>query len=521
MKKMWKNTLGLLLVAAVGSGAAIGTSVYLMKRNQSNISSSDSAYSFNQPLRLTNYNTVAGENTDFTMAAENTVHGVVHIKSTIKAKEYANDRRQYMDPFEEFFGFGFGGGGFQRPQPRPKVGAGSGVIISTDGYIITNNHVIDGADELEVTLNDNRKFEAKLIGTDPTTDIALLKIDAKDLPTIPFGDSEKLKVGEWVLAVGNPFNLTSTVTAGIVSAKGRDISIGSRAGKIESFIQTDAAVNPGNSGGALVNTKGELVGINTAIYSETGNFAGYSFAVPISIAGKVANDLKQYGVVQRAILGVEILSVGDISDMLGYPNLPEDRKKELTDLKAKIKVSEGASVAGFSERSTAKEAGIEVGDVITAVNDVKVRSANALQEQISKFRPGDKVRVTVDRNGNTKNFTVELRNAQGNTAVVKGGADSADLLGAAFGELSKEQKRRLGISYGIEVTGLLNGKLKEAGIQKGFIIMVVNNEKITTPDQLEKLVDKVLRSSSEDRYLVVKGFYPNGRTKVFAIDLSE
>ena len=274
---MWKNVLGITLVVAVSAGAAIGTSTYLMDKNQPAYNSLGTMHTFDQPIRLAGYNTVAAENTDFTVAAESSVNGVVHIKATTNAKEYSSrGNQQYVDPFEYFFGFG-GRGGFQRPQPQPRVGAGSGVIISTDGYIITNNHVIEGADELEVTLNDNRKFAAKLIGTDPDTDIALIKVDAKDLPTIPFGDSEKLKVGEWVLAVGNPFNLTSTVTAGIVSAKGRGISMGGgdKRSKIESFIQTDAAVNPGNSGGALVNTKGELVGINTAIYSETGNFAGY------------------------------------------------------------------------------------------------------------------------------------------------------------------------------------------------------------------------------------------------------
>ena len=280
-------------------------------------------------------------------------------------------------------------------------------------------------------------------------------------------------------------------------------------------------MNPGNSGGALVNTKGELVGINTAIYSETGNFAGYSFAVPISIAGKVANDLKQYGTVQRAILGVQIMSVGDIADMLGYPNLPAKQKEAQSALKSKIKVSEGACVADFADRSTAKEAGIEKGDVIVAVNGAKVKSANALQEQISKYRPGDKVQVTVDRNGSTKTFNVELRNAQGSTAVVKGAADSAEVLGAAFSALTNEQKRELGVSYGIEVTGLLNGKLKDAGIKKGFIIMVVNDQKISSPEQLEKIVDKVLKGNEDDRYIVVKGFYPNGRTKVYAIDLAE
>ena len=527
MKKMWRNVLGITLVVAISVGAAVGTSSYLMDKNQSAYNSLGSTHSFDQPIRLAGYNTVAAENTDFTVAAESSVNGVVHIKATTNAKEYSGrGNQQYVDPFEYFFGFG-GRGGFQRPQPQPRVGAGSGVIISTDGYIITNNHVIEGADELEVTLNDNRKFAAKLIGTDPDTDIALIKVEAKDLPTIPFGDSEKLKVGEWVLAVGNPFNLTSTVTAGIVSAKGRGISMGGdKKSKIESFIQTDAAVNPGNSGGALVNTKGELVGINTAIYSETGNFAGYSFAVPISIAGKIANDLKQYGTVQRAVMGVMMMSVGDIANWLSTPNLSSKDKEELTELKSKIKVSEGACVSGFAERSSAKEAGIEEGDVIVAVNGVKVKTANTLQEQISKYRPGDKVQVTVNRNGSSKTFTVELRNAQGNTAVVKGAADSAEILGAAFKSLSDEQKRKLGVSYGIEVTGLLNGKLKDAGIKKGFVIMVVNDQKISSPEQLEKIVDKVLKGNSgdsygEDRYIVLKGFYPNGRTKVYAIDLSE
>ncbi len=386
------------------------------------------------------------------------------------------------------------------------MGAGSVVIISTDGYIITNNHVIDGADELEVTLNDNRKFPAKIIGADPTTDIALIKIEATDLPTIPFGDSEKLKVGEWVLAVGNPFNLTSTVTAGIVSAKSRgNIGAGGKdRSKIESFIQTDAAVNPGNSGGALVNTKGELVGINTAIYSETGNFAGYSFAVPISIAGKVANDLKQFGTVQRAVLGV----------LIQDPQYVPDAEKE------KVKVFEGAYVGGFAERSSAKEAGIEKGDVIVAVNGVKIKSSSALQEQISKYRPGDKVELTINRNGSTKKFTVELRNAQGSTKVVKGG-DSAEVMGAAFKALNDEQKRKLGVSYGIEVTGLTSGKLKDAGIKKGFIIMIVNNQKISAPEDLEKIVESILQGRTEDQGLFIKGFYPNGRTKYYAIDLAE
>lgn len=501
MNKMWKNVLGVVLVGAISAGVAVGTTSYMLK-NDLYVYAADAQNNFKQPLHLANYSAVAAENTDFTKAAESTVHGVVHIKSVAKA-QVASGRgggQQYVDPFEFFFG---NRGGFQRPQPQPRVGSGSGVIISTDGYIITNNHVIEGADELEVTLNDNRKFSAKVIGADPITDIALIKVDEKDLPTIPFGDSEALKVGEWVLAVGNPFNLTSTVTAGIVSAKGRGISMGGGS-KIESFIQTDAAVNPGNSGGALVNTKGELVGINTAIYSETGNFAGYSFAVPMSIAGKVVGDLKQFGTVQRAILGVHITDV---------QNVPSE-------LKDKVKVLEGAFVAEFAERSSAKEAGLEKNDVITAVNSVKVKSANSLQEQISKYRPGDKVEVTVDRNGTVKKFKIELRNAQGSTKVIKSG-DGAEVLGAAFNVLSDKQKQTLGVSYGIEVTGVTSGKLKDAGVQKGFIIMIVNNKKISTPEELEKMVENILQGRSEDQGLFIKGFYPNGRTKYYAIDLAE
>ncbi len=520
MNTIGKGILSVAFIAAVSGGVAVGTSSYLMNKQQSMLSENETT-TFKQPVRMVNYASVAAENTDFTVAAESAVHGVVHIMAT-KNVDQSSSQNQYIDPFEYFFGFG--GGNFQRPKQQPRVGAGSGVIISTDGYIITNNHVVDGADELEVTLNDNRKFDAKLIGTDAATDIALIKIEAKDLSIIPFGDSEKLKVGEWVLAVGNPFNLTSTVTAGIVSAKGRGISLGNGdKSKIESFIQTDAAVNPGNSGGALVNTKGELVGINTAIYSETGNYAGYSFAVPVSIASKVANDLKQYGAVQRAVLGVQIIGVGDIMDQLSNPNISDKYKDELKGMKENIKVSEGAYVADFADRSVAKEAGIEKGDVIISVNGVKVRSSNALQEQISKYRPGDKVTVKVNRKGTEKTFNVELKNASGSTKIVKAAeGSSADVLGAAFQALSNSKKQELGVSYGIEVTGLLNGKLKKAGIQKGFIIMVVNDQKITTPEQLESMVDKLLKASTDERFLVIKGFYPKSdRTKIYAIDLSD
>jgi len=447
---------------------------------------------------MVGYNSVAAENTDFTYAAEKTVHAVVHVA----VSQTVSVGGQYIDPFEFFFGYG----DRQRsPRQQQRTGSGSGVIISTDGYIITNNHVIDQADSISVTLDDKRSYTAKLVGADPLTDIALLKIDAPDLQPITFGDSEKLKIGEWVLAVGNPFNLTSTVTAGIVSAKGRSIMTNdSDKDKIMSFIQTDAAVNPGNSGGALVNTKGELVGINTAIYSQTGTFTGYSFAVPISMAGKVVSDLKQYGTVQRGMLGV---SIGD----------PEYVKKSGND--DKITKLEGAYVGDFAERSSAKEAGVEKGDVITAVNGKTVTSPNALQEQIMKFKPGDKVRITVDRYGKEKEFTVELRNAQGNTNITKGG-DSAEILGAAFKTLSDKDKREYGVSYGIEVSDVSKGKIKDCGIRKGFVIMIVNDEKVSTPEDFYTIVDKILKGSTAEKGLLIRGFYPNsGATRHYAIDL--
>jgi Do/DeqQ family serine protease len=501
MKNKFRNFIYVLLVIVISSGVAAGITAYVINsNNKGGVEYLEAGNTFKQPLQMTTYNGVAAENTDFTFAADKTVHAVVHVSvsSTVTVAS------PYIDPFEFFFGYGERQ---QRPQQqRRQMGSGSGVIISTDGYIITNNHVIDNADSISVTLNDKRSFEAKLIGTDPVTDIALLKIDATDLQPITFGDSEQLKVGEWVLAVGNPFDLTSTVTAGIVSAKGRSIMKGETdRDKIMSFIQTDAVVNPGNSGGALVNTKGELIGINTAIYSQTGTFTGYSFAVPVSIAGKVVSDLKQFGTVQRGLLGVMI-------------NDPENVKKSGHD--NKITQLEGAYVFSFAERSSAKEAGIEAGDVITAVNGVKVTSANALQEQISKYRPGDKLKVSVDRYGTVKDFTVELKNIQGNTSITKSGNDSAEILGAAFKPLSDRAKRELGVSYGIEVSDVSKGKIRDCGIKKGFVIMIVNDEKIQTPEAFYSIVDRILKGSTPEKGLLIKGFYPEtGSTRHYAIDL--
>ena len=332
---------------------------------------------------------------DFTQAAESTVNAVVSIRTTTEVKS-----RGYQDPIFEFF---FGPGHGQREQ-RPQSGLGSGVIVSSDGYIVTNNHVIEGADKLEVTLNDNRSFNGRIIGADPTTDLALVKIEADNLPTVKFGNSDNLKIGEWVLAVGNPFGLTSTVTAGIVSAKARRISGGMNRGQlgIESFIQTDAAVNPGNSGGALVNTAGELVGINTAIFSQTGNYAGYSFAIPSSIVSKVIADLRQYGTVQRAVMGVS------------FQEITSELAKE-----KKLDVHEGVYVAEVRDRSAAFEAGVEVGDVITAIDGKKITNGSSLQEQIGRFNPGDKIKVTLRRNGKDMIVDMTLKNNQGNTEVTK------------------------------------------------------------------------------------------------------
>ena len=495
MSKFWKNVVNAVIIIIISGGVAAGVTAYVMNNSGSrNVFSDDNESTFKQPVHLTALARVAAENTDFTYAAEKTVNAVVHIRVTANV----SGGRQYVDPLEYFFGYGD-----RQQRPRQRQGSGSGVIISTDGYIITNNHVVEGADSISVTLNDKRNFTGKVVGADASTDIALIKIEADNLEPVPFGDSDNLKIGEWVLAVGNPFDLTSSVTAGIVSAKGRSIISGnSQRDMISSFIQTDAAVNMGNSGGALVNTSGELVGINTAIYSLTGDFAGCSFAVPINIASRVVSDLKKFGVFQRGVIGVNI---GE----------PEDAKKE----DPNIKVLEGAYVGGFAEFSAAKEAGIEKGDVITKVNDTKVISVSSLQEQIMKYQVGEKVKIKVDRYGTEKEFTVELRNMRGNLEIMKG-SNSAEILGASFKTLSDKDKQENNISYGIEVNNISKGKIKDCGIKNGFIIMIVNDQKIQTPEDFYSLVDKILKGNAEEKGLLIKGFYPNtGATRHYAIDL--
>jgi Do/DeqQ family serine protease len=507
MKNVGKLFLGLVLVSALSIAVSVGTFSYLNKNNGNWTSNNE----FNQTngFRLAAYSDAA-ENTDFTFAAEQSVNAVVHIKSVITPSQ-KRGREDYIDPWEYYFG---GGNPFFQERRQPKVGFGSGVIISTDGYIITNNHVIEGADSIEVTTNDDQTFKAKLIGGDEATDIALLKIDGKDLHLLPFGDSDILKVGEWVLAVGNPLNLTSTVTAGIVSATGRGQlfskydGMGSSQNKVQSYIQTDAAVNPGNSGGALVNTKGELIGINTALVSETGNYIGYSFAVPVNLVKKVVSDIKQYGVVQRAIIGVQVTELSELKI-----RTPEKYEK--------LKTHEGVYVAGFPTNSSAQKAGIKEGDVITAINGTKIKNYPDLKAQLSRYSPGNKIEVSVQRDNDTKNITVELKNDKGTTEVIKQQL-STDLLGASFKELSEETKTTLEISYGIEITNLTNGKLKSDGIREGFIILTANDHRISSPETLTKIVDMVLKQDPDNRGLFIKGFYPESRKiEYHAIDLTE
>ena len=452
-----------------------------------------------------NASTAPGQPVDLTYAADKALPAVVHIKYLQNSKVQTVEMQS--DPFEDFFGpFGFfgnpGRGGTQKRQVQTpkKEGSGSGVIISADGFIVTNNHVVEGADELTVTLNDNREFSARIIGTDKKTDLALIKIDGKNLPTLPIGDSDKLKVGEWVLAVGNPFRLNSTVTAGIVSAKARSLG----ANDIESFIQTDAAINAGNSGGALVNTQGELVGINAMLYSQTGSYSGYGFAIPTTIMNKVVADLKQYGIVQRAVIGVAGMDVNKYIDM------QKEKGNELD-----LGTMEGVYVSEVEDAGAASDAGIEKGDVITAIDGKKIKKITELWEYLANKRPGDKITLTFLHNKKSKTETVTLKNAQGNTNVVKN-AD-LDILGCSFREVNESEKSQLNITFGLCVMKVNDGIFKEHGISKGFIIQRVNDETIKTIDDLQKAVKDA--SVSKDPVLYIQGIYPTGKKGYFAVTL--
>ena len=441
-----------------------------------------------QPIHYTSLPSAPqGNAPDLTYAAGNSVHAVVHVEVMSKQKVYAYG----TNPFLEWFY----GDRYLQPEQRIQEGSGSGVIISPDGYIVTNNHVIDHADQIKVILNDKREFKAKLVGTDPTTDIALLKIDAKDLPILKFGNSDALKLGEWVLAVGNPFNLTSTVTAGIVSAKGRNIGINRKTKmSIESFIQTDAAVNPGNSGGALVNMNGELVGINTAIASQTGSYTGYSFAVPSGIVQKVVADLKAYGQVQRAVLGVEISDV----------NAEVAKKYDLDKI-------EGVFIQNVQDGGAAHEAGLKDHDVVLSIDGLKVNSSSELQELIGRHHPGDVITILIKRDHKLKQIKATLRNLNGNTKIIKTSDDA--FLGATFKNISDKEKFHLGVRQGIQIDKLKNGKLKDAGIKEGFIITEVNKQPVNEVYDLRSLINKA------DGGILIEGIYPNGERAYYVFSM--
>ena len=441
---------------------------------------------------------------NFVEVAERTIDGVVNIR-TEKAVRMAQER--FFDPFEFFFGIPSQRDprqeGRSRQETPKQVGIGSGVVISRDGYIVTNNHVIDGADDVYVTTNSNEEYKAKVVGTDPFTDLALIKIEGdKELTAIPFGNSDDLRVGEWVLAIGNPFNLRSTVTAGIVSAKGRAAGSGQGSLQVGSFIQSDVAVNPGNSGGALVNMAGELIGINTMIYSSTGNYAGISFAIPTSIVHKVVSDLKEYGTVQRAVLGIAGTNITSAATE-----------------KYDLKVSQGALVMEVADRSSAKQAGLKEGDVITSIDGHSISTMSDLQEAISTHKPGDKVRMAVDRKGKAMTIDLVLKNSEGNTDAVTRIDESS--IGAAFLKLTEKEMSDLGISYGVKVVGVdRDGKFFRAGIRKGDVILAVNNLRVSKKDDVEKVVRDVVKSSS-DKVLFVKLLNTNGRINYVAVDLRD
>lgn len=424
---------------------------------------------------------------DFADIAEMTLPTVVHIKTKSKKPEGGSPHGR--SPFDFFF---------DQPRNMPDRGAsGSGCILSRDGYIVTNNHVIEGADEVEVTLNDNSVIAAEIIGADPSTDLALLKVNQKDMPYLPFGNSDDLRIGEWVLALGNPFNLTGTVTAGIVSAKGRNINLLGGGTSIESFIQTDAAVNPGNSGGPLINKEGKLIGINTAIASRTGSYSGYSFAVPVAIVEKVVNDLKNYGEVQRGFIGINILNV--------TPELAKETGFER---------NEGVYVADLTPNGAAEEAGIKKGDIITHIDGAEMNNVARLQETIGRKNPGDEVSVKVWRKGKEKSIGVILRNQEGLALSGKNKFETVEeILGAQLSVLSEEEMKERDLTHGLKVEKLTNKTLKNAGVKEGFIILKIDKE------PMYNMHDVYAAIHNADGGVLVECLNLEGKRQFFAIGL--
>jgi len=474
-----KQLILTLFVGLLGGFIAILLYFGIIDKNKSEIFYDTEQNPYSQ-FASSKTKTIFNTDLDFTTIAQTAIEAVVHVKTTY-----------YSDVENPFYNYFYGGG---ETEAQPQEASGSGVIISTDGYIVTNNHVVEEATNLIVVLNNKKSYTAKIIGTDPATDIALIKIDETDLPILSFGNSDDLKVGEWVLAVGNPFNLTSTVTAGIVSAKARNIDLLEKNYAIESFIQTDAAVNPGNSGGALINTLGELIGINTAIASYTGSYSGYSFAVPSTIVQKIVADLMEYGTVQRAMLGVSIKTI----------DAELAKEYDIDDLA-------GVFVEAVSDNGAAKEAGIKAKDIIVKIAGQKISEVSELQEKIGQFRPGDEVIVTVNRANELIEIKVKLKNQKGGTELVKN--DKIDILGATFEEITDEEKEKLDIKNGVRVVDINSGKFLKSGIKPGFIITKVNDEVIEDTEDLEKEIN------SSNGGVYIEGVYPDGTISYYAFGL--
>ena len=473
---MKRGFLIVLLSAVVGGLTAFGVVRVMSGKGATVVQGADSVSFRTVSLNNDNY-------PDFTYAAETCVDAVVYVK--VSATQTIQQNPGSI--FDFFFGFPQQ----STPKQRELTGSGSGVIITKDGYIVTNNHVIEGATNIEVTLNNNQTYKATLVGADPATDVALLKIDADGLPTIPFGDSDKLRLGEWVIAIGSPYDLRSTITAGIVSAKGRSMPNYTGEFKIESFIQTDAAVNPGNSGGALVDKNGNLVGINTAIISQTGSYTGYSFAVPANIVKKIVYDLMDFGSVKRAVLGITMQPIDD------------KIAKEL-----KLSSLNGVYIVEVSKSGAADQAGVKVGDVLIAIDSTKITTPSSVQEAVSRFSPGDKAELTVIRDGKEKKLDVKFKGtAQENGAETGDGAVA--FYGSSIKSASKETLERLGLKNGVEIVDLGPGKLKEAGAVEGFVIQYVNDEAVKTPQDVINIVKKSKRA------VFVQGVTPSGQTGYF------
>jgi len=490
--------LAIILASMIGGVVALAGASYLSKQN------SATNFSEKQESSLVNYlngdKFTVPDGINFVAAAEMVTPAVVHVRSSVNVPQ----AQRGADPFEEFFGFRMPDRG---GAPREGRSSGSGVIISEDGFIVTNNHVIENATRIEISLEDNTRYSARVIGTDPTTDLALLKIEAQGLPFVKFGDSDKVLVGQWVLAVGNPFDLTSTVTAGIISAKARNIGIlrdMENNLQIESFLQTDAVVNPGNSGGALVNLAGELIGINTAIASRTGTFNGYAFAIPTAIVKKVMDDLLEFGAVQRGLLGVQIRDVSpELEEYIGE----------------KIEVSRGVYIMDINEGSGGEEAGLKKGDIIIGVDGVETFNVAKLQEMVARKRPGDKVEVSYLRNGKEQTTTATLRNISGDTKIVRKEAPRrVSFSGVVFEDVKADVMNRLKLQGGAAIISIDNDLWKKSGAKVGFIITsVIGSEgryRISNAEDMSGIL-----SDNQGEELVVLGVYPNGQEYYFEVKI--